>query len=67
VGESAPQAIDVAAVAAPSGPSAWPYGADRPAGADAERKSLRLIPFYARANRGPAAMRVFLPEHRAND
>jgi DUF1680 family protein len=66
-GEATPQAIDVAAVAAPGGPSAWPYGADRPAGADPVPRPLRLIPFYARANRGPAAMRVFLPEHRAND
>jgi DUF1680 family protein len=28
-----------------------------------EPAPVRLVPFYARANRGPAAMRVFLPEH----
>jgi len=62
------QAVDVAAIATPSSaPAAWPYAADRPAGAAAAPHPVRLIPFYARANRGPAAMRVFLPEHRAND
>jgi uncharacterized protein len=51
-----------ALAAAPGEPPAWPY-ASTPVGPTAEAPSrLRLIPFYARANRGPAAMRVFLPE-----
>jgi uncharacterized protein len=60
---SAPQAVTVSAVASPSGGAPqWPYGAERPALPTAVHDALRMIPFYARANRGPALMRVFLPE-----
>jgi DUF1680 family protein len=65
---AAPLAVHVAAVTEAAGPPPlWPYGAERPAAAAAAQQPLRMIPFYARANRGPATMRVFLPEHRAND
>jgi DUF1680 family protein len=53
--------------AASDDPPPWPYAPDRPVPAVAAPAALRLIPFYARANRGPAAMRVFLPEHRDED
>jgi len=66
--DAAPPAVNVPAVAAAADdPPSWPYGADRPAAADAGAQPLRMIPFYARANRGPAAMRVFLPERRTDD
>jgi len=45
----------------------WPYGPDRLAAGAPAQQPLRMVPFYARANRGPAAMRVFLPEHRTDD
>ena len=61
-----PQAVIVPAVPATTGdPPAWPYARDRPAPAAAAPRPVRLVPFYARANRGPATMRVFLPEHKA--
>jgi hypothetical protein len=61
-----PQAVTVPAVPATTGdPPAWPYALDRPAPAAAAPRPVRLVPFYARANRGPATMRVFLPEHKA--
>jgi len=60
---SAPQAVTVSAIAS-SGTDAspWPYAAERPALSTAIHNALRMIPFFARANRGPARMRVFLPE-----
>jgi DUF1680 family protein len=64
----APQAVTVSATASSGGAASpwpsWPYGADRPALPAAVHNALRMIPFYARANRGPALMRVFLPESR---
>ena len=63
---SAPQAVTVSAVASASDAPPWPYGTDRPPLPAALHKALRMIPFYARANRGPAAMRVFLPEETRN-
>ena len=60
-------AVNVPAVsAAADEPPSWPYAADRPAAGATAGQPLRMIPFYARANRGPAAMRVFLPEHRTD-
>jgi DUF1680 family protein len=60
---SAPQAVTVPAVASSAhGAPHWPYGAERPPVGAALHDALRMIPFYARANRGPAQMRVFLPE-----
>jgi uncharacterized protein len=41
----------------------WPYAAD-PDGKPATPIPLTLIPYYAWANRGPSAMRVWLPEQR---
>jgi DUF1680 family protein len=58
----AARAVTVSAIATGGDPPAWPYGAERPAVPAAIHGALRMIPFYARANRGPAAMRVFLPE-----
>ncbi|HEY6176259.1 MAG TPA: beta-L-arabinofuranosidase domain-containing protein, partial [Kofleriaceae bacterium] len=58
--------VTVRAVAAAGDPPRWPYGPDRPAPATAEPAPVCMVPFYARANRGPAAMRVFLPEHEAD-
>jgi uncharacterized protein len=43
--------------------SAWPY-ASSPDGTAAGAAPLALIPYYAWANRGPATMRVWLPEQR---
>lgn len=55
-------AVTVSAVeATPDDRPRWPYG-ERPPAASAPLQSLRMIPFFARANRGPAAMRVFVPE-----
>jgi DUF1680 family protein len=55
-------AVTVSAVeSTPDGRPRWPYG-ERPPAASAQLQSLRMIPFFARANRGPAAMRVFVPE-----
>jgi hypothetical protein len=63
-----PQAVNVAAVAAAPGEvSRWPYGPDRPPGPADGPVPLRMIPFHARASRGPAAMRVFLPESDPGD
>lgn len=45
----------------PDEPPRWPYG-ERPPAPSPQLQSLRMIPFFARANRGPAAMRVFVPE-----
>jgi DUF1680 family protein len=59
---SAPLGVHVPAIATAGDPPGWPYGADRPAAAAAVPEPVRMVPFYARANRGPAAMRVFLPE-----
>src|SRR4029078_2704503 len=63
-----PQAVTVSAIAS-SGTDAspWPYAAERPALSTAIHNALRMIPFFARANRGPARMRVFLPESPLND
>jgi DUF1680 family protein len=66
-GPSGAPAVTVRAVAAADGDRpGWPYGPDRPAPPTAESAPVRMVPFYARANRGPAAMRVFLPEHEAD-
>jgi DUF1680 family protein len=66
--ESAPPAVNVPAIAAvPGDPPRWPYGPDRTSATPTAPEPLRLIPFFARANRGPAAMRVFLPEYREDD
>jgi len=62
-----PQAVTVSAIVAVGGdPPGWPYALDRPAPAPAGAapQPIRLVPFYARANRGPATMRVFLPERK---
>jgi uncharacterized protein len=60
---AAPQAVTVSAIASVAGdPPPWPYGAERPEAPAPVHHALRMIPFFARANRGPAAMRVFVPE-----
>jgi uncharacterized protein len=63
---SSASAFDVtvkAVDAAPAVPPAWPYGAEPSSGgAVTAERPMRMIPFHARANRGPAAMRVFVPE-----
>jgi DUF1680 family protein len=62
---SASVAINVPVIAATSGDRPrWPYSLDRPAAASRAQHPLRMVPFFARANRGPAAMRVFVPEVR---
>lgn len=60
--ERAPQPVTVSGIASTGDAPAWPYGADRPTVPSPAQHPVRLIPFYARANRGPAEMRVFLPE-----
>ena len=62
VADGPPRAVTVSAIGASDGPPAWPYRAERPAPPATLYPALRMIPYYARANRGPAAMRVFLPE-----
>jgi uncharacterized protein len=42
----------------------WPYDTAAGGGADGTPMEVGLVPYYARANRGPAAMRVWLPEGR---
>jgi len=65
---TAPLGVNVPVIAAAAGdPPGWPYGLDRPGAIAAAAQALHLVPFYARANRGPAAMRVFLPEHGGED
>ncbi|HKE16008.1 MAG TPA: beta-L-arabinofuranosidase domain-containing protein [Kofleriaceae bacterium] len=66
-GESGPQvsvSVPVFSAAQDERPR-WPYGPERPPAAAAAEGPLRLVPYHARANRGPAAMRVFLPERGA--
>jgi DUF1680 family protein len=63
-----PLAVQVLVIAAAAGdPPPWPYRSDRPVASAPAREAVRMIPFYARANRGPAPMRVFLPEHPTED
>jgi DUF1680 family protein len=67
-GVAGPQAVNVDVPifsAAQDEPQRWPYGPERPPAPAAAEGPLRLVPYHARANRGPAAMRVFLPEHGA--
>lgn len=47
----------------------WPYGAvpvpaPESAGVEAESAEMRLVPYHSWAERGPSAMRVWLPERR---
>jgi DUF1680 family protein len=65
--QAGPQAVQVSAITASPGDPPWPYGTDRPADVAAGAQPVRMVPFYARANRGPAAMRVWVPEHVADD
>jgi DUF1680 family protein len=55
-------ATDATTEAMANASSPWPYGTERPPSPPAALHTVRLIPFFARANRGPTAMRVFLPE-----
>jgi hypothetical protein len=41
--------------------AAWPYGPRPLAPGDGAEVPVRMIPFDLRANRGPTAMRVWLP------
>jgi uncharacterized protein len=43
------------------GPTAWPYRPRPTVPGDGAEVSVRLIPYHLRANRGPTAMRVWLP------
>lgn len=62
-GDASPLAINVPVIAAASDPPPrWPFAPDRPSVPASAPAALRMVPFFARANRGPAAMRVFLPE-----
>ena len=63
--EDGDDAVTVPVIAAATDPSPWPYSAERPPSTGDTARRLRLIPFHARANRGPALMRVFLPERRS--
>jgi len=56
-----------ATVAGTTDARTWPYATERSTVVKAMREPLRMVPYFARANRGPAAMRVFLPEHRTDD
>jgi DUF1680 family protein len=50
-----------AARALPAGDGAWPYGARGPAPEDGARP-LTFVPYHLWGNRGPATMRVWIPE-----
>jgi hypothetical protein len=41
-------------------PTTWPYGG-RP-GPDGRAATVTLVPYHLWANRGPATMRIWLPE-----
>ncbi|WP_419999382.1 glycoside hydrolase family 127 protein [Streptomyces boninensis] len=46
----------------------WPYGTDHPAGkAAAGHTDLPLVPYHHWAERGPSAMRIWLPALRGTD
>jgi DUF1680 family protein len=55
--------VTVAAVIEESAPAAWPY-ADAPPDGPRTPTSLRLVPYHRWGRRGPATMRVWLPESR---
>jgi hypothetical protein len=55
--------LTVPATAGRSADGPWPYRSS-PAGGDLDRTELTLVPYHLWANRGPAAMRVFLPVAR---
>jgi DUF1680 family protein len=66
--DAAERAVHVAAtVAGTTDAPPWPYATERSTVVKAMREPLRMVPYFARANRGPAAMRVFLPEHRTDE
>jgi hypothetical protein len=52
-------ALDLPASVEATPETDWPYG--RQAAADRRTTGLTLVPYHLRANRGPAAMRVWLP------
>ncbi len=54
--------LEVAARRVETERNGWPYGAF--AGGAGERLDLGLVPYYRWGNRGPATMRVWLPEAR---
>lgn len=59
--------VDIEARVADRGTDAWPYAASPPdAGpvADGTDVPLRAVPYFARANRGPSDMRVWIPSGR---
>ena len=60
--DGAARPVTVSAIGSGGDTPAWPYGVERPAAPAAIHRALPMIPFYARAHRGSAAMRVFLPE-----
>ncbi|MEV4754319.1 beta-L-arabinofuranosidase domain-containing protein [Micromonospora sp. NPDC049559] len=55
-------ALGVAASTLAPAHAGWPYGSTGPAVAEATE--LVLVPYHLWANRGPATMRVWLPERR---
>jgi DUF1680 family protein len=75
VAEARPDLLDGAvglAVRAARGSSdddAWPYGEPRPdvrSGSAAPSQEIRAVPYLAWANRGPGAMRVWIPRDRGS-
>lgn len=63
----APIAVSAPMIAtAPSDRPAWPYGPARTRTLHGAQERLHLVPYYTRANRGAAAMRVFVPEYRSD-
>jgi DUF1680 family protein len=55
-------ALDVPAAQLPVSANGWPYGSH--GDGDQEVGTLRLVPYHLWANRGPATMRVWLPQRR---
>lgn len=55
-------AVDVPAAQLPVSANGWPYGS--PGDGRPEASTLTLVPYHLWANRGPATMRVWLPQRR---
>ncbi|MEH1125886.1 glycoside hydrolase family 127 protein [Micromonospora sp. CPCC 206061] len=55
-------ALDVPAAQLAVSANGWPYGS--PGGSEPEASTLTLVPYHLWANRGPATMRVWLPQSR---
>nr|WP_260407797.1 beta-L-arabinofuranosidase domain-containing protein [Planomonospora venezuelensis] len=53
--------LEIRASSRPPAGAGWPYGPERRDAGDGEETAVRLVPYHRWGNRGPAAMRVWLP------